>query len=210
MDTDFITPHADRAMFCKLWNIPESFLIVLYSGNMGKKQDLNMVLEAAYKFQVMDNVLFVMVGTGVALDGLKKRAAQLKLDNMRFFPLQPYNRLPNLMTFADVHLVLQRKGIEGAMFPSKLVTILSAGGTALVTAQRDTELDILCDNYPGICQRIEPGNAEALFDALKKMLESIDVDSRSYNNAAREYAEIHLSKNKILNSYLDYLIFISG
>ncbi len=34
VDTDFITPHADRAMFCKLWNIPESFLIVLYSGSM--------------------------------------------------------------------------------------------------------------------------------------------------------------------------------
>lgn len=210
VDTDFITPHVDRTMFCKLWDIPESSLIVLYSGNMGKKQNLNMALKAAHRLQAMKNVLFVMVGDGVALAGFKKEAAQLKLGNIRYFSLQPYSRLPNLMTFSDVHLVLQRNVIEGAMFPSRLATIFSAGGTAVITAQRNTELDTLFNNYPGIYELVEPGNGEELFKTLKRILKGIDVNSRSYNSVARKYAEVHLSKNKILNSYLDYLIFISG
>ncbi len=208
VDIDFITPSADRTVFCKLWNIPESSLIVLYAGNMGKKQGLETILKVAHKFRAMENVLFIMVGTGVALDGLKKHAAQLKLGNIRFFPLQPYNKLPNLMTFADVHLLVQRKKTDGCMLPSKLTTIFSAGGTALITAEKDTELGVLCDKYPGIAQRVEPENVEAIYDALKKMLEGIDVDSRSYNSVAREYAEINLNKNRILRNYFDNLKYI--
>lgn len=207
-DIDFITPSADRTVFCKLWKIPESSLIVLYAGNMGKKQGLEIILKVAHKFRAMENVLFVMVGTGVALDGLKKHAAQLKLGNIRFFPLQPYNKLPNLMTFADVHLLVQRKKTDGCMLPSKLATIFSAGGTALITAQRDTELGVLCDKYPGIAQRVEPENVETIYDALEKMLECIDVNSRSFNNVVREYAEINLSKNRILRNYFDNLKYI--
>ena len=208
VDIDFITPSADRTVFCKLWNIPESSLIVLYAGNMGKKQGLEIILQVAHKFRAMENVLFIMVGTGVALDGLKKHAAQLKLGNIRFFPLQPYNKLPNLMTFADVHLLVQRKKTDGCMLPSKLTTIFSAGGTVLITAEKDTELGVLCDKYPGIAQRVEPENVEAIYDALKKMLEGIDVDSRSYNSVAREYAEINLNKNRILRNYFDNLKYI--
>ena len=208
VDIDFISPSADRTVFCKLWKIPESSLIVLYAGNMGKKQGLEIILQVAHKFRAMENVLFVMVGTGVALDGLKKQAAQAKLGNIGFFPLQPYNKLPNLMTFADVHLLVQRKKIDSCMLPSKLATIFSAGGTALITAEKDTELGVLCDKYPGIAQRVEPENVEAIYDALKKMLEGIDVDSRSFNNVVREYAEIYLNKNRILKNYLDNLKYI--
>ena len=114
------------------------------------------------------------------------------------------------MTFADVHLLVQRKKTEGCMLPSKLATIFSAGGTVLITAEKDAELGVLCDKYPGIAQRVEPENVKAIYDALKKLLAGIDADSRSYNSVARKYAEIHLSKNKILNSYLNHLIFISG
>ena len=109
------------------------------------------------------------------------------------------------MTFADVHLLVQRKKTDGCMLPSKLATIFSAGGTALITAEKDTELGVLCDKYPGIAQRVESENVEAIYDALKKMLEGIDVDSRSFNNVAREYAEIYLNKNTILKNYLDNL-----
>ena len=204
-DIDFITPPADRTVFCKLWNIPESSLIVLYSGNMGEKQGLEIILQAAYKFRSMENVQFIMVGAGAALDTLKRKAARLKLYNMQFFPLQPYNKLPNLMTFSDVHLLVQKNITDGCMFPSKLATIFSAGGTALITAQKDTELAQMCDKYPGIAQRVEPENVEAICDTLKEMLEGIDVNSRSYNNVARKYAEMYLNKGKILKNYFNNL-----
>ncbi len=109
------------------------------------------------------------------------------------------------MAFADVHLVVQRKAAAGAMFPSKLATIFSAGGTALITAQKDTELAQMCDKYPGIAQRVEPENVEAICNTLKEMLEGIDVDSRSYNNVARKYAEMYLNKGKILKNYFNNL-----
>ncbi len=206
VDTDFLTPDADPDLFRKRWGIPESTRVVLYSGNMGKKQGLEIVLQAAGRLRQEPSLLFLMIGAGAALGELVHQAEQLQLDNLRFYPLQTYEELPALMALADIHLVVQKKGAADAVLPSKLTTILAVGGECVITAEAHTELGLLCREYPGIARCIEPENADALTAILMEMLLHLPLKSSGvYNKVAHRFAQDNLDKDRILSRLVSQL-----
>lgn len=200
VDIDFVKPGRTGDLYRQLWNISSATKVVLYSGNIGRKQGLEIVLEAAAALAGED-VLFVLVGAGAAAEDLKKAAETQAHENVRFHPLQPYEQLPELMALADVHLVVQRRGAADAVLPSKLTTILAAGGNALVTAEVHTELGKLCEKHPGIAVRVEPEDPARLTEALRGMLAAVDVGKRRHNAIARAYAEQNLDKQRVLERF---------
>lgn len=205
VDTDFLSPSADPDIFKNRWNIPDSTKIVLYSGNIGKKQGLEIVLEAANQLRDEPNLLFIIVGIGAALDELVMLAKELQLANIMFKPLQPYEELPALMAFADIHLVIQKRGAADAVLPSKLTSILSAGGNSIITAEQDTELGLLCKKFPGIARCIEPENSAALTDAIIQIKKTLSPSKAKgeYNHIARQFALDNLQKDIILNKFIE-------
>lgn len=198
VDTDFIRPDVDRQRFRTRWNIADSTRVVLYSGNMGRKQGLEMVLAAAARWRERHDVLFVMVGQGAACEELKQQARQAALANVRFEPLQPYGELPNLLALADVHLVVQKRGAADVVLPSKLTGILSAGGHVLITAEADTELGLLTARFPGIARRVEP---ESLDDFCTGLAQLLAQDTRVVNQIARHYALQFLNQDTVLGRF---------
>jgi colanic acid biosynthesis glycosyl transferase WcaI len=208
-DTDFVTPEVDGSAIRVAWGFTEADKVVLYAGNMGAKQGLEMVLEAAAQYQSNPdsetNVKFVFVGAGAHVDALKQQASGMNLGNVIFKPLQAWEDVPAMLVMADVHLVVQKKGAADAVLPSKLTNILSAGGNAVVTAEKDTELGQLIVEFPGIYTLAEPENLPAFIEALNVELGCIGISKSGYNNIAREYAERHLNKDAILSKFLDNL-----
>jgi len=205
VDTNFIKPGGDASGFRQRWALPESAQVVLYSGNLGKKQGLDLVLRAAEQLSPNPDVMFLILGEGAEKQALIEQADQLELRNVRFESLQPYRDLPALMALADVHLVIQKKGAADAVLPSKLTTILAAGGYALITAEAGTELGLLCGQYPGIAERVEPEDPEQFVQALKSMLDAAKSGRPRINMIARQYALENLRKEAILQSFEEFL-----
>jgi colanic acid biosynthesis glycosyl transferase WcaI len=212
-DTDFVTPEVDGSVTRADWGFTEADKVVLYAGNMGAKQGLEMVLDAAAQYQnqsgsdfyseSVDAVKFVFVGAGAHVDALKQQTTEMNLKNVVFKPLQAWEDVPAMLAMADVHLVVQKKGAADAVLPSKLTNILSAGGHAVVTAEKDTELGQLTVKFPGIYTLAEPESLPAFIQALDAELSRIDEGENSWNRIAREYAEQHLNKDAILSKFLD-------
>ena len=125
-DTEFVTPNTCGNTLKKDWGFEDSDKIVLYAGNIGKKQGLEIVLTAAKQYMANKRIKFVLVGDGVHLASLQNLARQLQLDNLYFKPLLPWSRVPEMLALADVHLVIQNKGVADAVLPSKLTNILSS------------------------------------------------------------------------------------
>ena len=119
------------------------------------------------------------------------------LPNIVFAPLQPYDDLPALLASADCHLVIQKRGAADAVLPSKLTNILAVGGNALITADPDTSLGLLCSEYPGIATLVEPESVEALIEGIESVL-AMPVP----NMIATGYACEFLDKDQILNRFL--------
>lgn len=169
--------------------------VVLYAGNMGEKQGLEQVFEAALRLQSESMLTFLMVGEGGDRERLQDLAQGLP--NVIFAPLQSYEALPALLASADVHLVVQKRGVADAVLPSKLTNILAVGGNAVVTADADTTLGQLCQDHPGLAVCVEPESVSALAQGIK-----IALAMPAVNQTAQQYAQQHLDKDAVLSRFI--------
>jgi len=169
--------------------------VVLYSGNLGEKQGLESIVEAAKLYKDRKDVYFIIVGSGGAKEKLQQMAAGL--DQVKFYPLQPYEKLSALLATADVHLVLQKKSAADLVMPSKLTGILSAGGCSIVTAEPGTSLYTIMHQH-GMGIVCEPEDTAALAQSIDY---AINNSLDEYRGNARSYAERFLSRDNILKTF---------
>lgn len=176
--------------------LPKDKKIILYSGNIGEKQGLDSVIDAA-AWLSNQPWHFVIVGQGGGKARLENMVSGRSLSNVTFLPLQRYEVLPALLKMGDCHLVVQKRGAADAVLPSKLTNILAVGGNAVITAEPDTELGQLCDTFPGIAVCVEPESVNALVSGIEQTLLMPKV-----NIVARHYAERTLDKENVLGQFI--------
>lgn len=199
VDTDDIHPlPLDKSLRAQ-FDIPHEDKVILYSGNMGEKQGLNILIDVAEEYKDRQNLHFVLVGSGAGKKKLEDLVVAKGLANVRFYPLQPYEQLSALLAIADVHLVLQKKSASDLVMPSKLTGILAAGGCSVVTAMEGTSLyQVIKKHDMGIL--CEPESVSDLKNAIQTALET---DTSVIKKNARNYAENYLNKDKILSHFLE-------
>lgn len=171
--------------------------LVLYSGNIGEKQGLEYLLEAAKKLENDKQLQFLIVGDGLSKDGLVRKSHQMKLGNVAFAALQPKEQLYELLEAADCHLVLQKADLGDAVLPSKLCNIFAVGGNCVITAEADTTLAKICKQYPGIAVLAKPESADDLARAI-----SISLLMEKPNAIASKFAKENFLKREILQNFL--------
>jgi colanic acid biosynthesis glycosyl transferase WcaI len=198
-DLQFVRPMPkDDEVRRKFGAEPEDVL-VLYTGNMGNKQGLEVVLDAADRLRKRKEIKFAMVGTGVARERLERTVAKWRLTNVRFFPVQSVGLLPSMLAAGDIHLVVQRGEAADLVMPSKLTNILAAGRSCIVTADLGTALCELIDDHEcGITTK--PDDAKELASSIVGLADDPSVRGRLGRNA-RRYAEAYLDKDKLLAEF---------
>lgn len=197
VDTDFICPYPVHASLKSSFGYKDEDKIILYSGNMGEKQGLEIVMEVATLLKNETNIHFLMVGEGASKQRLQNFAAEHQLSNVRFMSLLPYEQMPQLLATADLHLVIQKQSASDLMLPSKLLSILSSGSVPIVTTTKDTSLyQIIKGNNVGII--VYPENIQELFLAIK---DNISKDLTVIKTNARNYALNALNIKSILTQF---------
>lgn len=198
VDNKVVYPVSPAESMRSAWGYAPTDQLVLYSGNLGEKQGLDIILELADRLQSNPRVKFLIVGDGGVKEQLMAKAATMKLTNLRFAPLQPLEKLSASLAAADVHLVLQKKAAADLVLPSKLTNILATGGHALVTADPGTTLyDVVKEHALGTVVAAE--NTDALYRGLEEILSGSRAEDA---RGAVEYARKYLNKEEILDAFL--------
>ena len=171
VDTDAIVP-ADRATPYRvelgLGNGP----VVLYAGNVGFSQSLDLMLAAARQ---LPEVTFLINGNGAARAPLE--TAAIDIANLRFADYIEPSRLSELLATGDIHVVPLRRGLGRVSVPSKTYSIMAAGRPVVAAIDPDTAVPrILAESGGGIA--VPPDDAPAFVEAIRLLVEDPDRGTR--------------------------------
>lgn len=164
LDKIFCVP-IDMAYRRKLGIDLDAF-VVLYSGNIGVKQGLGILLGAMEILQKKKNITCVIAGDGPAKPALLSRWRHLR--NVHFVPFQPEELFNAFLGLANVHVVPQEGGAADMVLPSKIGGILASGRPLIVTATTGTELANFLANTATV---VPPGDVQALASAIANAAE---------------------------------------
>lgn len=163
VDTEFIQP-ADRMTALRRELGIGDEPVVLYAGNVGFSQSLEMVVDAARDFP---QATFLINGDGAARTSLEARSAGTT--NVRFSGYQPKDRVPEVLATGDIHLVPLKAGLGRVSVPSKTYSILAAGRPVLAAIDAGTEVPrMLAASNGGVA--VAPDDPNAFKEALAALL----------------------------------------
>ena len=195
VDTAAIHPLERRSRLKAELKIPADATVVLYSGNMGAKQGLEVLATAAASLAERRDLVFVFCGEGPVKFALTAVCGELP--NCRFIALQPVERLNELLNLADIHVLPQRADAADLVMPSKLTGMLASGRAVIVMAHPDTEL------FNTVAPRGVVVPPEALAP-LVNAIESLAADPARRDRlgrAGREFALAVLSRESVLGEF---------
>ncbi len=171
--------------------------LCLYSGNIAVKQGLDILLDVA---KALQNFQFVICGDGANRQALEDSAKKYGLNNLNFLPLQPLEKLSAMLSAADIHLVIQKKGAADLVMPSKLTNIFAVGGLALVTAEEQSELGRLADKPYSCVYRCNPEDTQALIETIMTLHQDQAL-CEFIRAQAKSYAAQYIDKQKVLGDF---------
>ncbi len=199
VDTDFIKPLTPSISLMNRLSFTKEDFIILYSGNLGEKQGLELILDVAKEVLYIKDIKFLICGSGAVKEKLIAMKVQSGLHNVFFQELLPYDELPQLMSIGKIHLVIQKKGAGDLVMPSKLTTILASGGLAIITAEPETSLfNIVKDDNIAVC--ISGENSQILKEAILSIYDNQENYDAIKANAL-QYALRYLNKNAVLTDF---------
>ena len=197
VDTNAIRPAARENSYREQYGLIGK-KVVMYAGNVGFSQSLDLVLEAARSFEVSrPDVVFVINGGGSARPDLERDAAHLQ--NVRFIDMQPIERLPEVLAAGDIHVVPLRAGLAWSSVPSKLYSILAAGRAIVASVDSGTEVERTLERAAaGIA--VPPDDPRAFAGAISELIDDSDRAAR-LGASGRLFVERWASPAAVAESY---------
>ncbi len=156
-----------RGKFRKKHGFGADEFLAIYAGNLGVKQGLEILLDAAERLD-KQRIRIVLCGDGAARSSLEKSLQDRNLTNVTMLPLHFGQDYRELLVDADVSLITQQSGSGNAFFPSKLLVTLAHSSPVVTVADEESAL-AKAVNEGGFGRNVLPGNPEDLAKVLQNL-----------------------------------------
>lgn len=202
VDSDAVVPIAkeENPLFDEFGLSRDKFHVV-YAGNLGNAQNINIVVDAAARLRDNEDVEFVVFGSGGLENDIRDRIEAEGLKNLRLLPLQPVERVKYVYSLGDVCLVSCKEGLGGSAMPSKTWSILSCGRPVLANFDEGELQMILTKNELGVFTKA--GDLEGFVEAIRQLASESKkcaemgargrqfiLDNLTKDAGTRKYAEV--------------------
>ncbi|BAT52851.1 glycosyl transferase, group 1 [Nostoc sp. NIES-3756] len=182
----------------KSHNLDDKF-VVLYSGNIALTQGLETVIKAASRLRHIPEIAFVIAGESQSLERLQKYCLTCGADNVLLLPLQPREKLPEMLAAADVGLVVQKSNVVSFNMPSKIPLLMASDRPIIGSVPANgTAAKAIRKSGGGIV--VAPESAKALADAVLKLYQNPDLATQ-LGHQGRKFAIENYAFEQALNSY---------
>jgi colanic acid biosynthesis glycosyl transferase WcaI len=188
--------------FSRQHSISNTFNFV-YSGTLGMKQNPEVILEIASELRDFPHARVIVVAIGTGVDFVRQRMLELNLDNILLLPLQPFEKLPEVLASADVVLAMLESDASVYCVPSKILTYYCAGKPSLLILSKEN-LAARQTLSNGLGFVVEPGQLNELKRVVRELLEKPDALA-AVGKKARTYAEKTFSMDRIAGQFFEIL-----
>ena len=171
--------------------------VVMYAGNVGLSQSLDLMISAAAASQDDPNLAFVINGGGAARASLEDRARGL--GNVVFVGTQPVERLPELLAAADIHVVVLKRGLARSSVPSKTFSILAAGRPFVASVDTGSEIATIAERS-GAGIAVPPEDAESFTKAIRHLADNPE-ERAEMGRRGRDFVEGWASPAAVAQRY---------
>lgn len=191
-------PYNKNVMRTELM-IDENKYNVIYAGNIGKMQNVNLIVDVASKLNKNEKIHFYLIGDGIKKIECAEIIDRKKLTNISIFPMQDSKYAEMIYSIADVNMIPLVKGGINTALPSKIATCLRCNSNiiACIDAESDFAKEI---NKCKACYAIDCNDIEKISSCIEK-LSNHAIDSRE-KLAINLHDEL-FSKEKNINLYIE-------
>lgn len=165
---------------------------VVYAGNIGTMQNVDVVVETAKLMQDEEDVHFHIFGDGMYKERLQHEAEGLS--NISFWPMQPSELAPSIYAMADVNVIPLAPNIYRTALPSKTATCIACGKPIVFCIGRESKLlNILEQN--GLCAFAPSDDAKCLAESVLNLKKSLK-DRTFLDEKFHQYFEREKNSNE--------------
>lgn len=169
---------------------------LLYSGNIGEKQDWNL-FEKVCQNLTQDNLEIVIVGNGAYVEKLKNKLS--KFNFIRFYEPIPYHDLNNLLCCADLHFLFQKIDVLDTVMPSKILGMMASGKPSIITGNKHSEVSRIFQE-----NKLDGYFSSDEMNPILNFIRKIKLDKENNiacNEEAKKYVVENFSEEKILDMF---------
>jgi len=170
---------------------------ILYSGNVGEKQDWDFFVGLIDYFSGDSRIHFFIVGQGAKFSSLKEGLSPFK--NVTVREPVPFSELNDLLCSADLHVLFQKKEVVDTVMPSKILGMMASSVPSLVTGNLESEVARVLHDSQGD-GFFEAGKLQESARFIKSLVDSPEKVS-SMGGAARRYILGNFSADKVLPAF---------
>ncbi len=199
-DSAYPVSREENKLFSEFSLDTDKFYIT-YAGNLGNSQNVGLIVDCAEKLQEYKDIQFVIFGDGSEKEKLLEKIDALSLKNISVFPMQSYDRVPEVYSLGDASFVCCKKGVGTGAFPSKAATIMATGRAVIASFDAESDLCTVINNgNAGLCSEAEDVNGAVT--SILKLYNDRDLCKQLGQNGRKLIAE-KFSKEKGLSAYID-------
>jgi glycosyltransferase involved in cell wall biosynthesis len=183
------------------------FVVGLF-GNLGYTHDPKTVFEAAARLQDASHIHFLVSGSGVGWQELKRMQDEAKLSNMTLVERIPDAELEDYLAAADVWLIPYRRNMRGISVAGRFYNLLAVGRAIIALTEADSEQAqvILSENIGWVLPPEDAARlAEAIANAARDPQEVMEMGRRAAVNVAPRY-----SRNASIERYRALIGLLAG
>jgi colanic acid biosynthesis glycosyl transferase WcaI len=174
---------------------------ILYSGNIGAKQDWGFFLEFLEQLKSVDNVQVIVVGEGAEKDNLLTKIKDYVF--VKHYNLVPYEELPSLLSSADLHVLFQKTNVIDTVMPSKILGMMASAKPSIVTGNLKSEVaKVFKDSEGGFY--FDGNSLEEIINTILQLKADKNYCIKLGQNA-KKYVKEKYSKDKVLNKFIKEL-----
>jgi colanic acid biosynthesis glycosyl transferase WcaI len=196
IDTDIFKPAPGEASRIRAQYGWGQKFVVLYGGNIGLAQGLDVLVASARLLREVPDIHFVIVGSGPEKESLMHQVRDSGLANVEFVDHQPKDRVPAFFSAADTLFAhLKAAPHRVGTIPEKILAYMACGRPVLMAAQEGAAAEVIRTH--GCGRTVLPENPEALAQAISSLYRS-RLENEPLGMKGRQAIETHFSGDKIL------------